>query len=330
MNSILTNSAALSALQSLSMTQQDLQITQNQVSTGLAVQTAADNAAYWSIGQQLTSAASIVTSANTALQQSQAIMDTANSTISSVITTIDAIQAAITEASNPGSSLNDINSTLSSLSSQLNDAINSASFNGVNLLNNTQASMSFVSGYDASAAGGSVSTISFTAQALIGGQAAAATTNPVAPATTVVTDPNLIAQLDSFTTTTTEGAANTNGNQTATAVTVAGPGAITITSTDTAGDKTISTYSGYSSYTSPAVKTTATKTGAYSAANAGGAAVWTVSTQTTYDSVGGNTSSPTGLLIQNGTTDLQGNYNLTSLGTGGTQVSSANAEDMLT
>ena len=109
MDSILTNSAALSALQSLNMTQQDMNITQNQVSTGLAVATAADNAAYWSIGQQLTSASGIETAANTALQQSQAIMDTANSAISSVITTIDAIQAAITGASNPGASFADIN-----------------------------------------------------------------------------------------------------------------------------------------------------------------------------------------------------------------------------
>ncbi len=50
MNSILTNSAALSALQSLNMVQQDMNITQNQVSTGLAVATASDNAAYWAIG----------------------------------------------------------------------------------------------------------------------------------------------------------------------------------------------------------------------------------------------------------------------------------------
>lgn len=170
MDSILTNTAALSALQALNLTQQDMNITQNQVSTGLAVVTAADNAAYWSIGQQLTSASGIETAANTALQQSQAIMDTANSAISSVITTIDAIQAAITGASNPGASFNDINDELASLSSELSDAINGASFNGVNLLNGTQNALSFVAGYNASATGGAISTINVTAQALIGGE----------------------------------------------------------------------------------------------------------------------------------------------------------------
>ncbi len=45
MSSILTNSNALSALQALQMTQQEMAQTQSQVSTGLAVATAADNAA---------------------------------------------------------------------------------------------------------------------------------------------------------------------------------------------------------------------------------------------------------------------------------------------
>ena len=191
----------------LNMTQQDMNITQNQVSTGLAVSTAADNAAYWSIGQQLTSASDIETAANTALQQSQAIMDTANSAISSVITTIDAIQAAITGASNPGASFADINSSLASLSSQLSEAINGASFDGVNLLNGTSGTtstgtstpMSFVAGYNASASGGAISTVAFTAQALIGGTNVAGQPTVAAPATTVVTDTNFATTLEGLT-----------------------------------------------------------------------------------------------------------------------------------
>jgi flagellin len=200
MNSILTNSQALSALQALNNVQNDMNITQNQVSSGLAVQTAADNAAYWAIGQQLTSDSGIITSANTALQQSQAVMNTANSAIASVITTIDAIQSQITSAGNPGASLGDINSTLSALSLQLTQAVNGASFNGVNLLNGSQSStapLSFVSGYDGTAQGGSVSTISFTASALTGG---VNTAGAAAAVTGTVTDPTLIATLNSYTT----------------------------------------------------------------------------------------------------------------------------------
>src|ERR1700727_2115807 len=78
-NSILTNASALSALQSLNMTEQNLSITQNQVSTGLAVASASQNSAYWSVAQQLNSDSGIVTAANSALSQSQAIFDVATS-----------------------------------------------------------------------------------------------------------------------------------------------------------------------------------------------------------------------------------------------------------
>ena len=46
MSSILTNASALSALQALTQTQAALTTTENQVSTGLAVSSAADNASY--------------------------------------------------------------------------------------------------------------------------------------------------------------------------------------------------------------------------------------------------------------------------------------------
>jgi flagellin len=322
MDSILTNAAALSALQALNLTQQDMNITQNQVSTGLAVETAADNAAYWSIGQQLTSASGIETAANTALQQSQAIMDTANSAISSVITTIDAIQSAITGASNPGASFNDINDELASLSTELSDVINGASFNGVNLLNGTQQSMSFVAGYNASATGGAVSTIDFTAFALIGGQNAA--NNVSTSATTVVSDTNLISQLEN---TANIPATNTFG-QTVTVGSGATPNIVTITTTDTAGDSIVSTYTGYTQYnTTTGVGTAASTNAAASQSTPTGANVWTVSTTTTAPA----NSTPEGLLIQTGQEANQGTYNLTLLGggTGNTAVTADNASDML-
>ena len=53
MSSLLTNVSALTALQSLDMTQQNLATTQAQISTGLKVANASDNAAYWSIAQSL-------------------------------------------------------------------------------------------------------------------------------------------------------------------------------------------------------------------------------------------------------------------------------------
>ena len=150
------------------MTQQSLSTVQNQVSTGLKVATAADNSSYWSIAAQLTADSGVVSASNDALSQGQSLLATASSAINSVITTINSIQTALTQATEPGANIGNINTSLASLGKQLTDAVNAASFNGLNVLNGSVASLNFVSGFNASATGGSINTISFTTQALYG------------------------------------------------------------------------------------------------------------------------------------------------------------------
>jgi flagellin len=303
-NSILTNSSALSALQSLNMTEQNLAITQNQVSTGLAVANASQNAAYWSIGQQLSSDSGIVTATNSALAQSQAVFDTATSAVNSVITTINSINTAITEATNPGADISNINISLASLSAQLNDAIAGASFNGTNVLNGSiQAAMNFVSGFDASATGGAISTIGFTPQALSG--------VPIVPSTAQeppITNVTTIGQLQTLALTDTSTATLAYGtDQVANSTTLADTTGDTFTVTALAldGTQTVTTYSGI---------------------DANGNAT-TIAAAASLD-VSVTTTPPTG--ATSGLLD-QGAYNLTSLGTGNSvQVSSTNASAMLT
>ena len=167
-SSILTNSSALTALESLNQTEQALNQTQNEVSTGLKVASAADNAAYWSIGTQLSADGGIVKAVNDALSESTQILSTATSAINSIITTINSIETALTQASNPGADITNIQTTITALGQQLTDAVNGASFNGVNLLNGSQdaAALAFVSGFNATATGGSLNTISFQTAAL--------------------------------------------------------------------------------------------------------------------------------------------------------------------
>src|SRR5579872_1869466 len=157
-SSILTNASALTALQSLNQTEQALSQTQNQVSTGLKVSSAADNAAYWSIATQLTADGGVVSAVNDALAESTQILSTATSAINSIITTINSIETALTQASNPGADITDIQTTITALGQQILDAVNGASFNGVNLINGSQdgAAMAFVSGFDATPTGGSL------------------------------------------------------------------------------------------------------------------------------------------------------------------------------
>jgi flagellin len=168
MDSILNNSAALSALQALQMTQQSLNTVQNQVSTGLSVSSAADNSSYWSIAAELNADSSVVQASNDALSQGQSVLATASSAINSVITTINSIATALTQATEPGAEIGNINTSLASLGQQLTDAVNGASFNGMNVLNGSLTALNFVSGFNATATGGTINTIGFTAQALYG------------------------------------------------------------------------------------------------------------------------------------------------------------------
>ncbi len=167
-SSILTNSSALTALESLNQTEQALSQTQNEVSTGLKVSSAADNAAYWSIATQLNADGGVVKAVNDALSESNQILSTATSAIQSIITTIGSIETALTQAANPGADISAIQTTVTALGKQLLDAVSGASFNGVNLLDGSQdaAALQFVSGFNATSTGGTFNTISFQSAAL--------------------------------------------------------------------------------------------------------------------------------------------------------------------
>jgi flagellin len=215
MSSVLNNPSALSALQALQMTQQALSTVQNQVSTGLKVATAADNSSYWSIAAQLTADSGVVSASNDALSQGQSLLATASSAISSVITTINSIETALTQATEPGAQIGNINTSLASLGQQLPDAVNAASFNGLNVLNGSVASLNFVAGYNASATGGTINTIGFTTQALYGLTAGGTSTSTTNQST--LTDPTTIAQLQTqFAADTADTTAVTAGTVTAT------------------------------------------------------------------------------------------------------------------
>jgi flagellin len=215
MNSILNNSAALSALQALQMTQQSLNTVQNEVSTGLSVSSAADNSSYWSIAAELNADNGVVQASNDALSQGQSILATASSAINSVITTINSIPTALTQATNPGADLANINTSLAALGQQLTEAVNGASFNGLNVLNGSVASLNFVSGFNATATGGTVNTIAFTTQALYGLATGGTSTSTTSQSN--VSDPTTMAQLQAqFAADTADTTAVTAGTVTAT------------------------------------------------------------------------------------------------------------------
>ena len=121
------------------------------------------------------------------------VLATASSAINSVITTINSIQTALTQATEPGANISNINTSLASLGKQLTDAVTAASFNGLNVLNGSVASLNFVSGFNASATGGTINTISFTTQALYGSTTGVRSTSTTSQSN--VSDATTIGQL---------------------------------------------------------------------------------------------------------------------------------------
>ncbi len=76
MTSLLTNNAAMTALQTLTQTNKSLEQTQNRIATGQRVASAQDNAVYWSIGTTMRSDRSALSTVQDALGLGSGVVDT--------------------------------------------------------------------------------------------------------------------------------------------------------------------------------------------------------------------------------------------------------------
>jgi len=149
MSSLLTNTSAMTALQSLTQTQRYMNTTENQISTGLAISSAADNASYWSIATQMNSDIGALGAVNSALSEGQSMIATMTTAMQSTISVMDAIKNDIVTAQQPGASLTKIQSDITAQQNALLSIGQSASFNGQNYLETTGGTVKLVSSYDA-------------------------------------------------------------------------------------------------------------------------------------------------------------------------------------
>jgi flagellin len=139
-SSILTDASALTALEALNMTQNNLQIAENEVSTGLAVPNAEANPAYWSIAAQMTSQNDALGAVSDALNESSSLLTTQTAALNSTITVMDAIQTDLTTAANVvsgSSSTSTLASIQTDIAAQQQALLSigaSANFNGQNFL----------------------------------------------------------------------------------------------------------------------------------------------------------------------------------------------------
>jgi flagellin len=134
MSSLNTNVAAMTALQSLTATNKALTETQNRISTGYRVATAADNAAYWSIATTMRSDNSTLSTVQDALGLGAATVDVAYTAVNSAIDIVGKIKDKLAAARQPGLDRAKIQTEIKELQAQLSGMANSATLQGQNWL----------------------------------------------------------------------------------------------------------------------------------------------------------------------------------------------------
>ncbi len=157
MTSINTNTAAMAALQTLRGINAGMETTQARISSGLKVENASDNAAYWSIATTMRSDNKSLGTVKDALGLGAAKTDIAYTGMNSAIEVVDEIKRKLVAAAEPGVDKTKIDSELSELKNQLVSITESASFSGENWLYHTATAAagtaSIIGSFNRSAAG---------------------------------------------------------------------------------------------------------------------------------------------------------------------------------
>ncbi|PWE58166.1 hypothetical protein DEM27_03020 [Metarhizobium album] len=134
MTSILTNGAAISALDTLRSINNHLEATQQRISSGLRVRTASDNAAYWSISTTMRSDNMALSTVADALGLGAAKIDTTYTGLESTVDILSEFRAKLVAAKEPGIDKSKIQKELNQFKEQLKSIAASSSFSGVNWL----------------------------------------------------------------------------------------------------------------------------------------------------------------------------------------------------
>jgi len=163
MTSINTNNAAMAALSTLRGINNNLEATQNAVSSGLRISKASDNAAYWSIATTMKSDTGAISAVSDALGLGAAKIDTAYTAMDSAIDIVGKIKDKLVTAKENSVDKTKVQSELTQLQDQLESVAQSASFNGENWVVSGNGTGSVVSSFVRDASGGvSVTSATYT------------------------------------------------------------------------------------------------------------------------------------------------------------------------
>lgn len=166
MSSILTNTSAMVALQTMKGINANMNKTQADISTGKSVATAKDNAAVWAISKVMESDVEGFKGISDSLAVGNATLTVARNASESVTKLLTEMKGKIVAAQAENVDRGKIQTDITALTKQIESVVGAAQFNGLNLVDGSRDTVNVLSSLDRSASGVASSNIEVTAQNL--------------------------------------------------------------------------------------------------------------------------------------------------------------------
>ena len=166
MSSILTNTSAMVALQTMKGISASLNKTQADISTGKTIASAKDNAAVWAISKVMESDVEGFKGISDSLSVGSATLTVARNASETVTKLLTEVKGKIVAAQAQNVDRGKIQTDIDALTKQIESTVGAAQFNGLNLVNGSQTTVNVLSSLDRSQTGVTSSNITVDAQNL--------------------------------------------------------------------------------------------------------------------------------------------------------------------
>ena len=166
MSSILTNTGAMVALQTIKGINSSLNKVQSEISTGKSISSAKDNAAVWAISKVMESDVKGFEGISDSLALGNSTVTVARQAAETVTDLLTQIKGKIVAAQGANVDRNKIQADIDALTGQVGSVVGAAQFNGLNLVDGSTASMDVLASLDRAGTATTASSISVTGQDL--------------------------------------------------------------------------------------------------------------------------------------------------------------------
>ncbi|MEM8555218.1 MAG: flagellin [Pseudomonadota bacterium] len=148
MSSILTNTSAMVALQTLKSINMGLEKTQSEISTGKSIATAKDNSAIWAISKVMESDVNGFKAISDSLSLGESTVAVAQTAAETITELLNEIKSKVVAAQGDNVDRTKLNNDIDALKEQIDSVVSAAQFNGLNLINQGTGSTNVLASID--------------------------------------------------------------------------------------------------------------------------------------------------------------------------------------